>query len=212
MTAAQLVGRYVAIDPFDAERDPPLLWEALGGEAQINERLRWFGWEPMRRLADFRVHLDGMAVNDGEAINVFRDLRGAVLGMASYLSTVAEHGVTEVGYVAHGPAMSRTPASTEAHYLLAQRAFDTFGYRRYEWKCNAGNLPSRRAAERMGFVYEGTFRQQRVARDRNRDTAWFSMTDGEWPACRDAFEAWLSPDNFDPRGCQKRRLEDLRRA
>ncbi|MEO1237537.1 MAG: GNAT family protein, partial [Planctomycetota bacterium] len=147
---------------------------------------------------------------DGPQTNVFRDPDGRVVGMASFMSTIADHGVTEVGYVAHGPAMMRSPAATEAHYLLARHAFAMMGYRRYEWKCNADNLPSRRAALRLGFVYEGTFRHHRVARDLNRDTAYFSMTDRDWPACRGAFEAWLSPHNFDDTGRQRVRLEDLR--
>jgi RimJ/RimL family protein N-acetyltransferase len=104
------------------------------------------------------------------------------------------------------PQLQRTPAATEAMFLMAQYVFETLGYRRYEWKCNALNLPSRRAAERFGFIFEGVFRQHMVIKGRNRDTAWYSMLDSEWPARRAAFEAWLAPENFDAEGRQRRRL------
>ena len=106
--------------------------------------------------------------------------------------------------------MAKSPASTEAQYLLAAHVFDTLGYRRYEWKCHNGNEPSKRAARRLGFVFEGVFRQHMISKGENRDTAWFSMIDKEWPVLRTAFEAWLDPANFDENGRQKRRLEELR--
>jgi len=204
------VGQYVLISPIDLKTDPPRLWDALGGNAEINSHLQWFGMDPLKNGEPWTAWLESLQAPEGAGTNVFRDLNGAVVGMASYMATVADHGVTEIGYVAHGPAMMRSPASTEAHFLLAQHVFETFGYRRYEWKCNADNLPSRRAAQRMGFIYEGTFRRHRVARNQNRDTAWFSMTDLEWPACKTAFEAWLDPSNFNRNGKQKRKLDDLR--
>src|SRR6266852_8342795 len=105
--------------------------------------------------------------------------------------------VIEVGHIVYSPALQRTPLGTEAQYLLARYVFDTLGYRRYEWKCNAHNAPSRRAALRLGFTFEGIFRQHMVVKGRNRDTAWFSMLDHEWPARKAAFEAWLDPANFD---------------
>ena len=109
-----------------------------------------------------------------------------------------------------GAPMQRTPGATEAVYLLARHAFDDLGYRRLEWKCDAANARSLRAAERFGFTQEGLFRQHMVRKGRNRDTAWFSIIDGEWPACREAFERWLAVDNFDEAGRQKQRLEALR--
>jgi len=112
------------------------------------------------------------------------------------------HGVIEVGNILLTPALQRTTAATEAMYLMARHVFETLGYRRYEWKCNAENLPSRRAAARLGFTFEGIFRQHMVAKGRNRDTAWFSMLDHEWPARKQAFEAWLDPANFDAEGRQ----------
>ena len=117
------------------------------------------------------------------------------------------HGVVEVGNILLAPRLQRTTAATEAMYLMARHVFDTLGYRRYEWKCNAENAPSRRAALRLGFSFEGIFRQHMVIKDRNRDTAWFAMLDCEWPARKRAFEAWLDPANFDAEGVQRSRLE-----
>ena len=130
-------------------------------------------------------------------------------GMASFLRMTAEHGVIEIGHIWFGATLQRTPAATEAIYLLARRAFD-LGYRRLEWKCNARNDRSRRAAERFGFAYEGIFRQHLVVKGRNRDTAWYAMLDGEWPVARAAFERWMAPENFNPAGRQIASLQELR--
>jgi len=119
--------------------------------------------------------------------------------------------VAEVGHLVFAPHLQRTPAATEAMYLMMRHVFE-LGYRRYEWKCDALNAASRRAAERLGFTYEGTFRQHMVYKGRSRDTAWYSITDAEWPRLRDAFEAWLAPSNFDDQGRQLRRLADFRRS
>jgi RimJ/RimL family protein N-acetyltransferase len=118
-------------------------------------------------------------------------------------------GVIEVGHILYSPALQRTPLGTEAQYLLARYAFETLGYRRYEWKCNALNAPSRRAALRYGFVFEGVLRQHMIAKGRNRDTAFFSMLDSEWPARKAAFERWLAPENFDGDGHQRTSLSEL---
>jgi RimJ/RimL family protein N-acetyltransferase len=120
--------------------------------------------------------------------------------------------VIEVGHIVYSAALQRTPLATEAQYLLARYVFETLGYRRYEWKCNALNAPSRHAAERFGFTYEGIFRQHLIVKGRNRDTAWFSMLDSEWPSRKAAFESWLSPDNFDAEGRQKHSLAALRKS
>jgi RimJ/RimL family protein N-acetyltransferase len=132
------------------------------------------------------------------------------LGMASYLRIEPEHGSIEIGNIWFGKPLQRTTAATEAIYLLVRHAFDELGYRRLEWKCNALNAPSRRAAERFGFTFEGVFRKHLVVKGRNRDTAWYSIVDDEWPAVRAGFDAWLSPDNFGEDGTQKRSLTDLR--
>lgn len=134
------------------------------------------------------------------------------LGMASYLRVVPEHGVIEIGHIWFAPELQRTRKATEAIYLLAKHAFDDLGYRRLEWKCDSLNQPSRRAADRFGFTFEGIFRQHLVVKGRNRDTAWFSMTDGEWPLRRAAFEAWLAPENLDEAGRQRQSLLAIRTA
>jgi RimJ/RimL family protein N-acetyltransferase len=121
-------------------------------------------------------------------------------------------GVIEVGHILYSPALQRTPLGTEAQYLLARYAFETLGYRRYEWKCNALNAPSRRAALRYGFVFEGVLRQHMIAKRRNRDTAFFSILDSEWPARKAAFERWLAPENFDADGRQRASLSELNGA
>ena len=132
------------------------------------------------------------------------------LGMATFMRIKPDNGVIEIGHIWFAPELQRTCQATEAIYLLAKTAFDDLGYRRLEWKCDSLNLPSRRAADRFGFTYEGTFRQHMIVKGRNRDTAWFSMTDGEWPLRKAAFEAWLSPENFDPEGHQRRGLAEIR--
>jgi RimJ/RimL family protein N-acetyltransferase len=131
-------------------------------------------------------------------------------GVASYLRIAPGAGSIEIGNICLSPELQKSPAATEMQYLMMAWAFAA-GYRRYEWKCNALNMPSRHAAQRLGFTYEGIFRQAVVAKGRNRDTAWFSVIDGEWPALREAFEFWLSPANFDAKGRQKERLSDLTR-
>jgi RimJ/RimL family protein N-acetyltransferase len=134
---------------------------------------------------------------------------GRPLGSAAFMRIVPAHGVIEVGSITYAPRLKRTRVATEAMYLMARRAFDELGYRRYEWKCDDRNTPSKRAAARLGFRFEGVFRQHMVVRGRNRDTAWFAMTDDEWPARRAAFERWLEPANFDADGRQKARLAEF---
>jgi RimJ/RimL family protein N-acetyltransferase len=132
------------------------------------------------------------------------------LGMASFLRIDPDNGVIEIGHIWFAPELQRTHKSTEAIYLMTATAFNELGYRRLEWKCDSLNVPSRKAADRFGFTFEGIFRQHMIVKGRNRDTAWFSMTDGEWPLRRAAFEAWLSPENFDEKGRQRRSLAALR--
>ena len=134
------------------------------------------------------------------------DAQGQALGILSLMEIRPANRVVEVGNVVYAPALQRTPLSTEAQYLLARYAFEALRYRRYEWKCDALNAASRRAAERFGFTYEGTFRQHMIVKSRSRDTAWFAMLDGDWPARKAAFERWLAPENFDRDGRQKTRL------
>jgi RimJ/RimL family protein N-acetyltransferase len=134
------------------------------------------------------------------------------LGIASYLRITPELGTIEIGHIWFAPQLQRSTAATEAIYLLARHAFDDLGYRRLEWKCNSLNAPSRRAAERFGFTFEGIFRKHQIVKGRNRDTAWFAITDEEWPAIRSGYEAWLDPANFDSQDRQRRPLGELIRA
>jgi RimJ/RimL family protein N-acetyltransferase len=137
---------------------------------------------------------------------------GDAVGIATLMDIRPAVRSIEVGHIVYSPALQRTPLGTEVQYLLARYAFETLRNRRYEWKCNALNAPSRRAAERYGFVFEGVLRQHSIAKGRNRDTAYYSMLDSEWPARKAAFEHWLAPDNFDAQGNQKKSLSTLNAA
>ena len=134
---------------------------------------------------------------------------GNAAGYASYMRMDPANGVIEVGNILMTPSLQKTTAATEAMYLMARHIFEDLGYRRYEWKCNANNAHSRRAALRYGFTFEGIFRQHMITKDRNRDTAWFSMLDAEWPARKAAFEAWMDPANFDAEGRQRQSLTQI---
>lgn len=205
----RLEGRFVVVEPYDRAAHLEALWYGLGGMA-INPLLTYFTQPDFRGIEDFDAWLT-VVQKGGWVTEVFRDkATGNVVGMANYMRPDPANGVVEVGGVAHGPAMSRSPLATEAHYLLARHVFDDLGYRRYEWKCHNDNEPSKVTAKRYGFTFEGVFRQHMLSKGKNRDTAWFSMIDGEWPLIRAAFEAWLDPQNFDEAGRQRRRLEDLR--
>ncbi|WP_275785195.1 GNAT family N-acetyltransferase [Pararhizobium gei] len=206
-----LEGRYVRIVPYDRTAHLGALWQAFGGLA-INARLQYFAQDDFRGVEDFDAWLTAVQ-KSGWITEVFLDRSsGAVAGMANYMRPDPANGVVEVGGVAHSAAMARSPLSTEVHYLMAKHAFEDLGYRRYEWKCDNRNEPSKTAARRLGFTFEGVFRQHMLSKRANRDTAWFSMIDGEWPLLREAFESWLSPENFAEDGSQKRRLDDIRAA
>ncbi|MFD1746878.1 GNAT family N-acetyltransferase [Rhizobium helianthi] len=207
----RLEGRYVIVEPYERAVHVHTLWEALGAEEGINDLIRYFPNETYSRPEQLADWIETVNSTKGFVTLVFRDKEdGEVVGMASYMRPDPANGVVEVGAVAHGPGMSRSPLSTEAHYLLARHAFEDLGYRRYEWKCHNANEPSKRAAIRYGFTFEGVFRQHMISRGENRDTAWFSIIDSEWPLRAKAFEAWLDPANFDEQGHQKQRLEDIR--
>jgi len=165
---------------------------------------------PFSGVEEYRAWLEDMeSKTDPLFFTICDPASGQPLGLASYLRIDPAGGSIEVGHLAYSPLLQRTPAATEAMYLMMQRAFD-LGYRRYEWKCDALNAPSSAAALRLGFVFEGVFRQARVVRGRNRDTAWYSILDSEWPSRRKEFQSWLAADNFDPEGRQRRRLADFR--
>ncbi len=205
----RLEGRFVVVEPHDRAVHLEALWSGLGG-MEINPLLTYFTQPDFKGIEDFDAWLTAVQ-KGGWVTEVFRDKStGQVVGMANFMRPDPANGVVEIGGVAHGAAMSRSPLATEAHYLLARHVFEDLGYRRYEWKCHNENEPSKVTAKRYGFSFEGVFRQHMLSKGKNRDTAWFSMIDGEWPLIRASFEAWLSPDNFDETGRQRRRLEDLR--
>ena len=206
-TPVTLQGRYVTLEPLDAARHSAALWQAVSGH---DELWTWLFDGPYASEANLHK-----AIEAKQAASCFAFLAivpvdtGLAAGWASYLRMEPAHGVIEVGNILLSPALQRTTAATEAMFLMAGHIFDNLGYRRYEWKCNAENLPSRRAAERLGFTFEGIFRQHMIIKGRNRDTAWFSMLDHEWPARKSALEAWLSPANFDAVGGQLKSLKDF---
>jgi len=199
-----LRGRYATLEPLDAKRHGEALWEAARGHDEV---WTWLFDGPYPTEADFvRAVAEKQASTAAVFLAIVPEGTGKAAGWASFMRAEPAHGVIEVGNILLTPALQRTTAATEAMYLMARHVFESLGYRRYEWKCNAENLPSRRAAARLGFTYEGIFRQHMVAKGRNRDTAWFSMLDGEWPARKQAFDAWLDRENFNAAGRQLRPL------
>lgn len=209
--AVTLKGRFVTLEPYEKEKHLPAIWDALGGADGINALLKYFPNDNFPDAEAFGGWLESARTASNWVTLVFREnATGKVVGMASYMRPDPKNGVVEVGSVAHGPSMKRSPLSTEAHYLMAKHVFEDLDYRRYEWKCHNENEASKTTARRYGFTFEGIFRQHVISKGANRDTAWFSMIDGEWPLIKAAFEAWLAPENFDAEGRQKRRLEDIR--
>jgi len=194
-------GRYCRLEPLDAGRHAADLFEAYARE-EAGAGWTYLPYGPFTEASELRDWLSGMAAGDDPLFFAILDVEGAAVGVASYLRIDGAVGSIEVGHIHYSPLLQRTRAATEAMYLMARRAFDELGYRRYEWKCDDLNAPSRAAAERLGFTYEGTFRKHRIYKGRNRDTAWYAITDDEWPRIRAAMEAWLEPSNFDEAGRQ----------
>ncbi|MFD0858589.1 GNAT family N-acetyltransferase [Roseovarius aquimarinus] len=205
---APMQGRAVRLEPLDAEKHAALLFRAYDGHDEVWD---YMPAGPFASAAQFhRWVRDITASPDFVFYAIFDRARDAYGGIASYLRIQPAAGSIEVGYIAMAPQLQRSIAATEAMYLMMKWAFDA-GYRRYEWKCNALNMPSRRAAQRLGLSYEGIFRQASVIKGRNRDTAWFAAIDAEWPALGEAFRLWLDPSNFDAGGVQRSSLSDLTR-
>ena len=216
-----MAGRYARVEPLAPLRHADDLYAANAAEettpyaanAADRDGRMWtyMGYGPFADLESYRAHLERQAASADPLFFAILDRAdGCAKGIASYLRLDPANGVIEVGHIALSPGLQRTRAATEAMHLMMRRAFDELGYRRYEWKCDDLNAPSRRAAERLGFRYEGTFRQAMVYKGRNRDTAWYAVLDAEWPTLRAAFEAWLDPANFDADGRQRRSLGELR--
>ncbi len=201
-----MTGRIVSVVPLNPELHGDALFEGSSGPA--NEHLWDYLFEgPFADRTAYQEHLIQKAASDDPLFFAIVDNQSKrAVGRASYLRIEPLHRVIEVGNILYTPRLQRTAGATEAMYLMAKYVFEDLGYRRYEWKCNALNEPSRRAALRLGFTFEGIFRQHMIVKGRNRDTAWYSMLDSEWPQRKQAFERWLDPANFDAHGHQKSTL------
>lgn len=203
-----LTGRYCRVEPLDPERHAAEL-HAANTLDPSGRAFTYLSAGPFDTYAAYRQWIDATCLGDDPRFHAIVDAAsGKAVGVASYMRIDAKNGVIEVGNINFSPLLQHTRAATEAMYLMMQRAF-ALGYRRYEWKCDTLNAPSRAAAQRLGFSYEGVFRQAVVYKGRNRDTAWYAIIDSEWPQLDAAFSRWLAPENFDDHGRQRLRLSDL---
>ena len=207
-----LEGRDVRLVPIDVPAHGPTLFAlSHGPERETQWMYLWDG--PYPSEAAFLGNLAQKAVSaDPFFYSIVERASGRAVGVASYLRIDPKFGVIETGHIHYSPRLQRTRAATEAMYLMMRRVFEELGYRRYEWKCDALNEPSRKAAARLGFSFEGVFRQATIYKGRNRDTAWFAIIDHEWPALKAAYETWLDPGNFDAHGKQQQSLGALTAA
>lgn len=205
--AVSLSGRYVDLEPLTVAHSADL-FAALCDEAS-RELWTYRPTEPPADVAAMAALVEATLAAPGMETTVLCPAGGTAAGLASFMRIDPGFGQVEVAGVLYARSLQRTRAATEAIHLLARHVFETLGYRRFEWKCDSLNEPSRRAAARLGFTYEGRFRQHMVIKGRNRDTDWFSITDGEWPAVRAAHEQWLDPGNFDEDGRQRSSLSDV---
>lgn len=205
--ARVLEGRYCRLEPIDPARHLDEIWAVNGGHEHI---WQWMPAQPPQTREAYGDLLTMMTAKAGIVpFAIIDKADGKAKGHLWLMEIRPEHGVFEVGYITYSPVLQKTRVASEAIHLCGAYGF-SLGYRRFEWKCNNLNEPSKRAALRFGFQYEGLFRQHQVVKGRNRDTAWFSILDSEWPAVAAAFEGWLDPANFDSEGRQKARLESFR--
>ncbi|MCC8393627.1 GNAT family N-acetyltransferase [Paraburkholderia sp. MMS20-SJTR3] len=206
---APLQGRYCRLEAVDVERDAEALFDAYRSAADGRD-WTYLTVGPFDSLSAYREHLTRMAASKDPLHHTVIDLAtGKPVGTLALMRIDPANGVIEVGHVTYSPLLKRTRIATEAMFLLMSEVFDKLGYRRFEWKCDSLNEPSRKAALRYGFTFEGIFRQAIVYRERNRDTAWFSIIDSEWPALRECYARWLDAGNFDAQGQQVEKLADL---
>ncbi len=204
-----MTGRFCRVEPLDPQRHGAELFAANRHDAE-GRNFTYLTQEPFADLASYRAWLDRVAAGDDPLFHAIVDATsGTAVGLAAFMRIDRVNGVIEVGNINYSPLLQRRPAATEAMFLMMQRAFAELGYRRYEWKCDALNAASRAAALRLGFRYEGLFRQAVVYKGRSRDTCWFSIIDREWPALRGAYARWLAPENFDAAGRQRANLGEL---
>lgn len=205
---AVLEGRFCRLEPLDVARHGDDLVAAFSKTDEDSWRYLFAG--PFDSDEDCRTWLADVATRTTEVPYALIDLKsGRAAGMASYMRIEPGHGVIEVGSIHYSDMLKRTPATTEAMFLMMRHVFDDLGYRRYEWKCDSFNAPSRRTAQRLGFLFEGIFRQHMVVKGHSRDTAWFAIVNSDWPMLKRAYEKWLSPDNFNESGQQRVSLSDL---
>ena len=207
----RLKGRFCSVEPLDVAQHARALFDA---NSQDREHRMWtyLGYGPFADFDEYERWLTERARSTDPLFQAFVDRKsGNAVGLGTFMRIDPPAGSIEVGHIAMSPVLQRSPAATEAMYLMMRHAFE-LGYRRYEWKCDALNANSRRAAERLGFVFEGVFRQATVYKGRSRDTAWYAVVDSDWPALREAFERWLDRDNFDASGLQRSSLGDVRAA
>lgn len=201
-----MTGRFCTVAPADPGAEAEALHRAFAEDAEGRD-WTYLAQDPFDSAEAFAAWLSEACAVEDPFFHTIRDAQGAPSGLASFMRIDPAAGVLEIGNIHFAPRLQRRPAGTEALFLMMRRAFDELGYRRCEWKCDSLNAPSRRAAERLGFSYEGLFRQATHYKGRNRDTAWYALIDRDWPRVRAAFEAWLSPDNFDAQGRQIRSLQ-----
>jgi len=202
-----LFGRWVTMEPVSADRHGADLWQSFADSDPGGDLWTYMGYGPFASEAVFRQWLDEREASlDPHFYAVVPRGSGKAAGMASLMRITPEHGVIEIGHIWLSPRLKQTREATDALFIMMRHAMDELGYRRLEWKCDALNAASRRAALRLGFTFEGIFRQHMVVKGRNRDTAWFSILDNEWPRLRPAFQAWLGDDNFDTQGRQRKTL------
>ncbi len=205
-------GNWARVEPLDPARHGKELFEAFSAD-RTGRIWTYMPYGPFSTLDGYLAFLEEICSRDDPIFHAILDRHNRqALGVASYLRIQPEVGVIEVGHICMSPILQRTPIGSEAMFLMMVRVFDELGYRRYEWKCDALNAASKRAAERLGFIFEGIFRQATMYKGRNRDTAWFAMLDREWPAVRQAFTRWLEPANFSSDGEQNERLSNLMRS
>jgi RimJ/RimL family protein N-acetyltransferase len=204
--AIALCGRFGSVERLVASRHADALWAELKGHGWVCAYMAYGPFADKPAFAAWLAEREKLADPYYYAVV---DKAGRALGLETLMSIRPDMRVIEVGNIVLSPALQRSPLATEAQFLLARYCFEMLGYRRYEWKCNALNAPSRRAAQRFGFAYEGIFRNHMIVKGRSRDSAWFAMTDADWPARKAAFERWLDPANFDAEGRQRTRLSEL---
>jgi len=204
-----ITGKYCKVEPLDVDVHAEDLYQAYGKD-QDQSNWTYLPYGPFASFDQFETWLNSSCCGEDPLFHSVIDLAtGRAVGMASYLRIEPNVGVIEVGHIHFSPLMQRTPIATETMYLMMKRVFDELGYRRYEWKCDSLNATSCNAAKRLGFKFEGVFKQLTMYKGRNRDTAWYAIIDSEWPALKSMFKAWLDPDNFDENGQQRRSLSSF---